>query len=58
MKAVLFNSKIEAIFVSNIIYNGMKRIKLNMLVGCGDKDFKNQVAFSPLRSKSSKWLLD
>ena len=52
--ASLFNSRNDAIIGTNIIFNQMKRMGLNMHVGSGKKASKTEAVFFPSRSKISK----
>ena len=54
--ASLFNSRNDAIVGTNIIFNQMKRMGLNMHVGSGKKASKTEAVFFPSRSKISEWL--
>ena len=54
--ASLFNSRNDDIVGTNIIFNQMKRMGLNMHVGSGKKASKTEAVFFPSRSKISEWL--
>ena len=52
----LNNSRNDVILRTNMIFNTMKRMGINMHVGSGKKAFKTEAIFSPSRSKISEWL--